>query len=105
MWQQGLLEGGLESDVVFESACNYSLGRAIFRELYNRLGEEAFRRGFARLYLALQNDSYDDPSHGEACLDTDLYACYLRKAFLEGATPEQAAIIEEIVARRYYGSS
>ena len=75
------------------------LGRGIFGELYNRLGDEAFRRGFSRLYSALYiNNSYD-----VECPDDDWSACYLRSAFLEGATPEQAAIVEE-VARRYYGS-
>ena len=87
-------------DVIYKSRCNYSLGRGILRELYNRLGDEAFRRGFGELYLALHNNS-----HGEACLDTDWSACYLRTSFLEGATPEQAAIVEDVLARRYYGSS
>ena len=70
-------------------------------ELYNRLGEEVFRRGFGRLYLALRDDLYDAACPGVA----DWEECYLRMAFLEGATPEQAAIVKEVVARRYYGSS
>ena len=76
------------------------LGRGIFGELYNRLGDEAFRRGFSRLYSALYiNNSYD-----VECPGADWSACYLRSAFVEGATPEQASIVEEVVARRY-GSS
>ena len=78
-------------------------GRGIFGELYNRLGEEAFRRGFGELYLALHNDAYND-SYDVKCPGDDWGACYLRTAFVEGSTPEQAAIVKEIVARRY-GSS
>ena len=76
------------------------LGPGIFGELYKRLGDEAFRRGFSRLYSALYiNNSYDLECPGD-----DWSACYLRTAFVEGATPEQASIVEEVVARRY-GSS
>ncbi len=76
------------------------LGQGIFGELYSQLGDEAFRRGFARLYTALYiNNSYD-----AECPGADWSACYLRAAFMEGATPEQAAIVEEVV-RRHYGSS
>ena len=82
---------------------NSEAGRGIFGELYNRLGEEAFRRGFGELYLALHNDAYND-SYDVKCPGDDWGACYLRTAFVEGSTPEQAAIVKEIVARRY-GSS
>ena len=68
------------------------LGQGIFEELYKRLGDEAFRRGFGELYLALLNDSYDAECPGD-----DWSACYLRTAFVEGATPEQAAIVDEVV--------
>ena len=87
-------------DAVFGSGCPYFLGRGIFRELYERLGDDASRRGFGRLYLALRDDSYEDVCGGD-----DRNGCYVREAFTEGATPEQAAIVEEILARRYYGSS
>ena len=85
-------------ELYFESGCPYSLGRGIFRELYERLGDEAARRGFGRLYLALRDDSYDD-----VCAGDDRNGCYVQEAFLEGATPEQAAIVDGIIARRYYG--
>ena len=76
------------------------LGPGLFEQLYKRLGDEVFRRGFGRLYLALLDDSYD-----VECPGVDWSACYLRTAFVEGATPEQAAIVEEVVARRYYDLS
>ena len=73
------------------------LGQGVFGELYKRLGDEAFRRGFGRLYSALYiNNPYDAECSGD-----DWGACYLRAAFVEDATPEQAAIVEEVVARRY----
>ena len=75
------------------------LGPGLFGQLYKRLGDEVFRRGFGRLYLAVLDYSYD-----AECPD-DWSACYLRTAFTEGATPEQAAIVEEVVARRYYDLS
>ena len=76
------------------------LGQGVFGELYSQLGDEAFRQGFARLYTALYiNNSYDIECPGD-----DWSACYLRAAFTEGATPEQTAIVEEVV-RRHYGSS
>ncbi len=85
-------------DVIFGSGCPYFLGRGIFRELYEGLGDEAARRGYGRLYLALRDDSYDD-----VCAGDDRNGCYVQEAFLEGATPEQAAIVDDIIARRYYG--
>ena len=75
------------------------LGQGVFGELYKQLGDEVFRRGFGELYLALRNDSYDVECPGD-----DWSACYLRTAFKEDATPEQTAIVEEVV-RRHYGSS
>ena len=83
---------------IFASGCDYFLGRGIFRELYNELGDEAFRRGFGRFYLAVRHDS-----HGNTCTEDDRYACYLRESFTEGATPEQVAIVEDVLKRRYYG--
>ena len=89
----------LGSNEIYRSGCPYFLGRGIFRELYERLGDGTARSGFARLYLALRDDSY-----ARICSRDDWSACYVQTAFSEGATAEQAAIIEEIIARRYYGS-
>ena len=86
----------LGPDAIYDSRCAYSLGRGIFRELYIRLGDAAFRRGFGNLYLALRDDAYTS-----VCADSA--GCYLREAFADGATPEQIAVIDDVVARRYYG--
>ena len=59
-------------------------------DIYERLGDETFRKGFGKLNLAVRGASYEP---------------IVRTAFLEGATPQHAAIVEEILARRYYGSS
>lgn len=90
---------GLGWEAIFASGCDYFLGRGIVRELYNRLGDEAFRPGYGRFYLAVRDDLYSN-----VCPGDDRYACYLRESFTEGATPEQAAIVEDVLNRRYYGS-
>ena len=88
----------LEDDRIRGSGCEYSLGRGIFRELYIRLGDAAFRRGFGNLYLSLRDETYESICQGE-----HHFGCYLREAFAGGATPEQRAVIDDVVARRYYG--
>ena len=86
--------------LVYPSGCNYALGEGMFLELYRRLGEEAFRRGFANLYLL----SRDDPRPYE-CIGIDNGLCYMKAAFVTDANPSDAAIAEEIIDRRYYGAS
>ena len=88
----------LGSNAIFASRCSYYLGRGIFRELYNRLGDETFREGFARLYRSLRDDSYED-----VCTGVDESACYLRESFTQGVTPEQENIVNDVLRRRYYG--
>ena len=92
------VERELEAEDILESGCNYTLGYGIFSELYRSLGDAAFRRGFRNLYLVQRDKAYDS-----VCARDYRSGCYLREAFADGATPEQAAIIDEIVARRYYG--
>ena len=88
----------LERSLEAASSCNRSLGTGMFVDLYESLGDAAFRRGFRNLYLALR-----DEAHESVCAGEYRNGCYLREAFADGATPEQLAIIDEIVARRYYG--
>ena len=80
--------------------CNYSMGRGMFFDLYNNLGEEAFRRGFMNLYLRIFGFV---PSEG--CIGVDEGVCYLKAAFVDSAVPEDAAVAEEIINRRYHGTS
>ncbi len=85
-------------EAIFASGCNYFLGRGIVRELYNLLGDETFRQGYGRFYLAVRDDLYSN-----TCTEADRYACYLRESFAEGATSDQMAIVEDVLKRRYYG--
>ena len=91
----------LRRDGHFEyDGCSYTLGRGMFVDLYNTLGEEAFRRGFTNLNLRTWGFV---PSEG--CVDIDEGVCRLKGAFVDGASSEDAAVAEEIIKRRYYGTS
>jgi len=92
------LEHELGRDQIIASGCYRSFGSILFTELHQSLDEAAFRRGFRNLYLALRDETYESVCAGE-----HRTGCYLREAFADGATPEQLAVIDEIVARRYYG--
>ena len=50
LWKEHI-ELGLSTDDIYRSGCNYALGRGLFLDLHETLGEEAFREGFRRLYL------------------------------------------------------
>ena len=80
--------------------CSYTLGKAMFVDLYNNLGEEAFRRGFMNLNLRIFGFV---PSEG--CIGIDKGVCQLKAAFVDRAAPEDAAVAEKIINRRYYGTS
>lgn len=92
------LEDELGRERVFESGCYRAMGSLLFAELHQSLGDAPFRRGFRNLYLALRDKTYES-----ACADEYRTGCYLREAFADGATPEQIAVIDDIVGRRYYG--
>ena len=42
---------------------------------------------------------------GCKCTDPGRGVCYLKAAFVDGMAPEKAAIAEEIINRRCYGTS
>ena len=90
-----LQDGGFEYD-----GCNYDMGSGMFVDLYNNLGKELFRRGFSDLYLRIWGFV---PTEG--CIGFDGGVCYLKAAFVDSAAPEDAAVAEEIINRRYYGTS
>ena len=83
---------------IYFSACNYILGEGVFLDLYQGLGEEAFRQYFSNLYLLLRNGALQ-----YECTGVDEGLCLIKAAFVTGATTENAAIAEEIIDRRYYG--
>ena len=89
------------SGAILQSACDYTLGAGIFLELYSSLGDNAFRTGFADLHRKLEEESLTDPLQGAG-----MGYEFVKAAFVNGAaTPEEAAIAEEIINRRYYGNS
>ena len=70
----------------------------MFLDLHETLGEEAVRRGFGRLYLAMRDDTHD-----EECAGLERGVCYVRAAFVADATAESATIAELVIVRWYYG--
>ncbi len=93
-------ERGLSLRILYESGCYYTLGRGLFLDLYETLGDEEFRRGFRRLYLTLR-----DREHHDVCLGLELGGCYVRSAFVTHAQPQSATLAEPVISRRYYGPS
>ena len=91
-------ERGLSEDIIYNSACAYTLGRGLFLDLYDSLGDAAFREGFAKLYLMMRDGELDDE-----CYDLEYGFCYVKAAFVTTAPPESAAIAEPIIERHYYG--
>ena len=94
----------LSSDEIYQSACNYILGEAMYLDLYNTLGYAAFRQGFSNLHLASMEETAAQYPLDE-CAVIDAALCYFKAAFLAGMTPEKSVVAEEIIDRRYYGSS
>ena len=94
----------VDSEVIYGSACNYTLGRGMFLELYDSLGNTAFRQGFRNLYLMSAGEV---PAwfRQDECAGRDAGLCYLEAAFFSDMTPEQTAIADEIITRRYYSRS
>lgn len=89
-------------DEIYSSGCNYDLGYGMFAELYQTLGDAAFRESFRTLYLLSRNE---DPTLKDECTGLDSSLCYVREAFMNRAPNYAAAIAYEIINRRYYGSS
>ena len=80
------------------SNCAYVLGRELFLDLHQTLGDEAFRRGFGRLYVAMRDDElYDE------CTGRERGLCYVRAAFVAEARTESAVLAEPVISRWYYG--
>ena len=84
--------------VARSSGCAYTLGRALFLDLHESLGESASSAGFSRLYETMRDQAYD-----EECGGIEVGACYMMAAFVTDADAESAAIAEPIIRRHYYG--
>ena len=59
-----LLERLDAAGVIYDYRCNYALGGQFFLELYNTLGDAAFREGLRNLYLASRVEDYADEFDG-----------------------------------------
>ena len=77
-----LSESGRSTGIIRGSGCAYSLGRGLFLDLHETLGDEAFRRGFGRLYVAMRDDEWDNK-----CSGLERGVCYVRAAFVADAMP------------------
>jgi len=85
------------------SHCHYRMGFALFHDLYNSLGDAEFRRGFGELFRTLDADR-SDLSRQPKCAVTESSPCYLKAAFVAGASsPEAAARTSDLIDRWYYG--
>ena len=93
-----LFESGQSTAVIKQSGCAYVLGRGLFLDLYDTLGDEAFRHGFRRLYVAMRDGERDDE-----CTSPERGVCYVRAAFVVDAMPESAALADPVIARWYHG--
>ena len=76
----------------------------MFLELYDALGDPAFRKGLRNLYLMSSEDVAEWYRLNE-CGGIDAGVCHLKEAFSTGMSPEHTAIASEIINRRYFGSS
>ena len=62
--REELSESGQSTGIIRDSGCAYSLGRGLFLDLHVTLENEAFRRGFGRLYLAMRDGERDGEGSG-----------------------------------------
>ena len=88
-----------DGDVYWGSGCAYSLGRGLFLDLYGALGDEVFRRGLLRLYVAMR-----DEVHEAACAGVERGACYVRHAFAGDVPPASGALAAPVIDR-WYGTT
>ncbi len=79
--------------------CHYALGSALFHELRDTLGDEAFRPAWTRFYKWL----WDDALELRCGRDTGKGICYANAAFVE-YMPDHADTTAEILRRHFYGN-
>ena len=96
--QENIDQGRPSGDVYRSTGCAYALGSSLFVDLYRAVGDEAFRQGFRRLYLAMK-----DETHNAVCSGVEKGVCYVKQAFVTNAAPEAAALAEPVINQRYYG--
>lgn len=110
---QGQLSGDSDAskktrDDIYSSRCNYTFGRELYFDLYQQLGNFAFRQGFTRLYLILasatgRSEPFHNDKYYDKCRGPEQGLCYVREAFVTQAAPTDAAVANEIINYWYYG--
>ena len=87
-----------------QSGYNHILGRGMFLQLYDRMEDSAFRHGLSNLHLMSAEDVAAWYGPG-LCGSIDAGFCHLTAAFSTGVPPQHRAIADEIITRRYFGTS
>ena len=96
---QRIYGGGFEGDSYRLSGCKYTMGYGIFASLYKELGDAEFRRGFGSLYLKMSQMEHD-----AECSGVERGVCYVKKAFVEEASPGFADVARAVIDHWYYGN-
>jgi len=90
-----LLERLDAAGVIYDYRCNYALGGQFFLELYNALGDAAFREGLRNLYLMSLVEDYTDEFDG-----SPVGIRQIQDAFQSHATP-----VAKIIDKWYHGTT
>ena len=97
---QLVYEQSIGHEDLWWSSCMYTMGLGLYADLLNRLGYQEFQRGFKNLYLKMR-----DEVHFDECGGQERGLCYMRKAFVEEASPGIASVAGEVIDKWYYGTS
>ena len=90
-----LLERLDAAGVIYDYRCNYALGGQFFLELYNALGDAAFRQGLRNLYLASLVEDYADEFDGSPV--------GIRQ--IQDALQSDASVVNPIIDKWYHGTA
>ena len=89
-----LLERLDAAGVIYDYRCNYALGGQFFLEIYETLGDAAFRQGLRNLYLTSQVEDYTDEFDGSPV--------GIRQ--IQDAFQSDAATVAPIIDKWYHGN-
>jgi hypothetical protein len=89
-----LLERLDAAGVIYDYRCNYALGGQFFLEIYETLGDAAFRQGLRNLYLTSQVEDYTDEFDGSPV--------GIRQ--IQDAFQSDAAMVAPIIDKWYHGN-
>lgn len=90
-----LLERLDAAGVIYDYRCNYALGGQFFLELYNALGDAAFRQGLRNLYLASLVEDY--------AYEFDGSPVGIRQ--IQDAFQPNAVVVSPIIDKWYHGTA